>query len=501
MQQLEAESLTVAKQSEVIKRVSSWLEQSEMTVAWAWQGLAWLHALPNFAGVLEESAWFAVIDRLRQAAREFAEQDARGNPLLFQLVAVETPLSLAYLFPELEPCAELDVPAMRSLRRLGEECFDSGLPVGTHLGSLRSLLASWTRTALMAKALDPVDFEDATSSQFAAVVRNAIRLAPATDSDASFTTWLPRTLALAGDEMSNELARGILGIKSKTPAKKLAEIEAAGYSEKSKVAVMRSLVRANSPLVTVSFDSSEIRLELSSWTKLFSGNWRTQLTIDGRVLPQPQEWDEVLWHADADAVYIELEATINSQWRIQRHVLLAREENFALLGDAILGTAEANISYRMSLPLAAGISFEPAVETHEGSLVERSKRCTVLPLALPEWRSDRPMGQLKLEGHELAYSVERRGRSIYAPLFIPLAPIRGKFDYTWRWLTIGEKLEIQSPDVAVAYRAQLHKRHFAIYRSLFEKGNRTFLGKNITNEFYVGRIDQEGKYEPIMEVE
>lgn len=263
--------------------------------------------------------------------------------------------------------------------------------------------------------------------------------------------------------------------------------------------LLRTSKDPKSPSIQVAFDQPPCGLILSAPQTLLSGTWTTQLEVDGQPITSPKQWEEVLWYEDADVAYLELDADLGKSWRLQRHVLLARLEGFAILADAILGPREGQLSYTTSIPLSSGISFEPHAEGNEGRLVHGAKRFLTLPLRLPEWRIAPPCGELACREGQLVYSVQQRGRNLFAPVLIPLVP-RGKVDYTWRALTVAENLEIMPADAAFASRIQVGDRQWALYRAL-SRGNRTFLGKNLVSEFYCGVFHKTGEMDCIMEVE
>ena len=150
-------------------------------------------------------------------------------------------------------------------------------------------------------------------------------------------------------------------------------------------------------------------------------------------------------YEDEDVDYLELETVLSPQWRLERHILLARQEGFVLLADAILGEKDATISYASRLPLGDGVHFRSEAETHEGWLTSGKQRRLALPLALPEWRADRPVGKLCATGEQLTLTTNAsRRRNLFQPLFIPLVSARRKLEYTWRPLTVEE---VRAPGV------------------------------------------------------
>jgi hypothetical protein len=56
-------------------------------------------------------------------------------------------------------------------------------------------------------------------------------------------------------------------------------------------------------------------------------------------------------------------------------------------------------------------------------------------------------------------------------------------------------------DHAVAYRAQIGREQWVLYRSLTNRANRTFISQNVSSEFFIGRFDSEGEVEELLQVE
>jgi hypothetical protein len=224
--------------------------------------------------------------------------------------------------------------------------------------------------------------------------------------------------------------------------------------------------------------------------------------------------------------------------------VLSRRDEFLFLADAVLGRSPAALSYCGRLPLAPLVAATAVKETRELLLGAKKPRAILLPLELPEWRADPRGGTLTAEragasavddaeqpqvatnGHAtngsaairvarndsvslpldricLKQSVE--GNCVFAPLWLDLSAERarqhGKNPSTWRQLTVAEQRQILPRDAAVAYRVQSGKRQWVVYRSLAAPANRTFLGVNLSSEFFVGRFQSDGETESIIEIE
>ena len=162
------------------------------------------------------------------------------------------------------------------------------------------------------------------------------------------------------------------------------------------------------PQLVVAYGGDRLQAELQAGgTTLWSGGWNPTLTLDGRRAEFSSPWREVCWVSDDDGDYLELEVHLAGGWTVQRQMLLAREDRFLYLADALVGPREAAVDYRLTLPLAGYTSFQPADATREGYLVGDGPEALVLPLALPEWRTAAAAGALQA----VDQGLELRGRA------------------------------------------------------------------------------------------
>jgi hypothetical protein len=272
--------------------------------------------------------------------------------------------------------------------------------------------------------------------------------------------------------------------------------------ETSGLAVLRPTW--SSPRLAVEYHSSQLRLALDCDGKLlFEGTCNPQVTVNGTRLTPLSRWEQTCWMTDEDVDYLELELSLAADYRVQRHLVYAREDQFVFLADAVLGESAAAVDYRLALPLAEGVSTESVEPTRETALVkEGRRRAMVLPLGLSEWRSERRRGDLCTEGGllELRQSAANAA-NLFVPWFIDLAPRRFGQPVTWRQLTVAEDRQIQPDDAAVGYRVQIGNRQWIFYRSLAACGNRTLLGHNLVSEFLAARFSRQGVSETLIEIE
>jgi len=277
------------------------------------------------------------------------------------------------------------------------------------------------------------------------------------------------------------------------------------YNPAAKAALLRGSKKESHDELFVDFSRPEIQIELRADTlSLLSGNWTWQTTAAGKPLTIQGPWSEVHWHRNDACDYLEIELPLSHGWKLTRQMLLARRDRFFLLADALIGpTAEpVEIRHSQSLPLSPIATLDPAHKTREAWLVaNRRRRSTIVPLALPEWRSEFRHAELSADNGNLKLDQAALGQSLYAPLWIDLDPKRLKRPLTWRRLTVAENLAIVSRDVAAAYRIQAGRDQWLIYRSLAPGANRSVLGLNTLSSFVAARILPTGLTDEILAIE
>lgn len=510
-----------------VERGKSWpLSGSPLELALAWmadaarrqaplfglEGLAWARALPALAAELPGDAWWQLLDSLLRVADT---ADALQDGLARQWLGAELPFSLAYVLPELKPARKL-------ARRGGQELATAlrtlvaadGMPSAKQLDLVPALLATWARSRELSCHLKKAGWNAEAEERYTHFVRQMLRLARRDGTMPFATAPADRTrrdllaAACAGlDRSERALATALIGdrdLPRNLPDKSLPA--PAANNETAGVTVLRPNWSRGRERVVLARSGATTRMELSSGRDvLWSGTWTCEVRRNGELLvPETDaEWDEVCWTSTDDADYLELEIALPQGIRVQRQIVLAREDRFLFLADAVLGTEPAALEYRGAFPLGADISFDPSTETREGYLVGGKPRGLVFPLALREWRAEPSAGALESpteQSLELR-AARQEARCLYAPLFIDLHPRRMFRPATWRQLTVAENRQTLSPDLAVGYRVQVRNEHWFVYRSLGPRGNRTLLGHNLVSEFLVARFKTDGEIEPLVEIE
>jgi len=277
------------------------------------------------------------------------------------------------------------------------------------------------------------------------------------------------------------------------------------YCDEAAGVVMQSDWRKKGSRCAIDFSDSEICLEVlgPQGKAVLAGEWTAQVELDQQAQLQLDAWSEVCWFSDDDVDYLEVEAKFGQHARVQRQALFFREERMLLLADALLCDQDGPWSLASRIPLAGEASFQPTPKTTEGFLVSSSgARCLALPLHLPEWRQQNTSGQFQMEGDMLVAQQRCHGQRLYVATLISLCNTHARQAYTWRNLTVGEELQIVSPQEAVAFRVQIDKQQWIIYRSLTTPKRRTALGMHTLAEFYAGSFDcDNGDIDTLLEVE
>jgi hypothetical protein len=479
--------------------------------AFAVECIALVHALPQLAAVVPEDMWWELLDRCLAIADTGSAMSPLDDPVAYQLAAGELPLALRYLFPELAVCHRLLESAAAAVSTGLEELLDGdGLPHCSNLPLLRPLLASWTRCAFLMREMKGAALRRDARTQYEWLVRQALRLTRADGSQVLSNGAPPHqwaglfeaALEVGGDDEDRAIASQIL-----PRAKKAKEHEGklplpGAHSEWAATAVLRCDWSRNGPRLSVTYGGRSMTTELECGREVIcSGAWEPVVEVDGQQLHADGQWSQTCWFSDKDADYLELELPLGNDWRVQRHLLMARKDRFLFLADAVLGPAAETLQYRGLLPVTSDIAFRAAADTWEGCLEGRRPHAQVLPLALPEWREGTRNGTLRMKEEGIELTQSAADSNLFAPLFLDLDPRRFASPVTWRRLTVAENLEIQPPGVAVGYRVQCGKKQWLIYRSLAPQGNRTLIGHNLCSEFLCGSLDRQGNVTTMVEIE
>jgi len=493
-------------------------------VLWAYQAVAIARALPELAQVLAAEEWWPLVDELAAVARDAASLNVAEQPLAAQLLAAELPLTLAYQLPELIHCNDLGAAGKQALAAGLNELLDGeGVLHHKHWPLLRPLVALWTRCRALQGSVAGKVLDDETARHYTLVI---MELARATRDDGTQVLGGLLTDKTSSREMTELLAaawqfvpdlrnpkaaakfqKGLA--KAQTESKEDAAEEekprdyaaASVNSEWAQIAIFRRSWEPREPLLACSYAHDQLTLEIAAGGEtLFSGSWTGTLQVHGQALTVQTPWREVCQINDKDVDYLELELQLERGYKIQRQMCLGRKEQFVYLADTVLGQEGAELQYAQQLPLAQNISAIQDAEMREVTVTGKKPRARVLPLALPEWRSEVRQGDFTVADGKLTLTMRGAGRNLCSPLWIDLDPKRHGKPLTWRALTVAENRVICPTDVARGWRVQIDERQWLVYRALVGRGNRTVLGHNLISEFLLAQF-KDGTTTNLVEVE
>lgn len=491
-----------------------WLEHnSGNDVETGLVAVAWARSLLAASQQLPESLWRRVFGRLLEIAEEAAAVSIESNPLAFVLLSGELPFTLGAVW--------LPIPAAKSLLRRGRNALNqagcelldgNGFPTWKETPNIRLLLGSLTRCQQLGKSTPGGCLTGDAEIQFDWLIRQAIRFTDGEGrtvlSDNGGGQWnkelFQAVMQLSGDPEDARLAQQALRGSKWSDQKPTTNLpSSSARSEWARTAMLRSDWSRSAIGLAISYgDDATLVTELFSRKQtIWQGECTTTLSANGKTLNPNGPWEEVCWFKDEEAAFIELEQTLTGGWTHQRQFLLCGKHKFLYVADALVGEQSAKLEIVNQWPLHADVQPLAAEENHELFLNTDRREAIVLPLGLPEWRTHHSPGDLTVEDGKLTYRFQARGKALYLPMFVDLHPGRVLKPFTWRQLTVAEKLTILPPDTAVGYRARVGKKQWLFYRSLAAPANRTVLGQNFSSEFYAGTFTKNGNCNDLVQIE
>ncbi len=514
------------------EKLATWLSQQlpvrsdEVCIALVAAG--WIHGLPKLGRSIAPSTWLETLQTiLTQVDRSWAAKEP-AHLLSWLIWSCEIPLALATQLAHLGSkdrivCETLDRLAA-CIETAGETPHVWITDGGRHL---RALLACVARCRFTANRLGARKWYRAQRKALISLVSIAISLSDrwghplfveAGQETPNLDFWKAMTNICGNSPSIIRLLRSNFGKKfsddvlDKQDSNK-ATLPALGfYNEKAELAVLRSSWSSHVGRVGVDFSSDTAWLDIIGLEgqRLISGPWDLLISKNGKPLELSDPWTEVCWFSDDDVDYLEIECKVEGECRVQRQIMLARDESIVVVADALLGFEIADWSIESRMPLENGIYMRQDDKTREAVLCEEGKSsdelpkqmALLLPLSLPEWRRQNSRGELVSEDDCIVTTQNGRSQRLYSPLVISLKKRHQSQEYTWRQLTVAESMSIQTVDVAAAFRFQIGKEQWMIYRSLAETRRRTAMGLHFNVEFYAGRFDgSEGEFESLVEVD
>ena len=529
------------KQLKSIESISKWIVKSlpvhGVDVNVGLVSASWIHGLRELGGELPQSLWLETLQSiLTQVDRAWSDEPEKGLfPWL--LWACEVPLALATKLSHLGGKDRMVLETIERLNRVLEEADSSPETWLNHGGhQLRACLASvvrcsWSMSALGSKGLYAKQrkslsklvelaarFSDSSGGPLLneqGIESDDVELWNALSEICAPNKKLDRLLQVSGLRSLRQSKRKSVGQSIKAITKSdIVRLPALGfYSEKAELASMRKAWDQPGVRMAIDYSQEPMRIDILGFegNRIISGDWDLQITRDGAAIETDVGWSDVCWFSDDDVDYLEIECGLEGVVRIQRQMMLIRDESMIFLCDTLLADQPAKWGIRSILHVAPDFEVRQDKKHHEAELHHRDSTTTgmgdgrhalVLPLALPEWRRTPSIGKLEQKAGQIILSQEAPGKRMMCPMVIvPRKPSKNQ-PYTWRHLTVAEDLKIQSRETAQAYRVQVGKDQMIFYRSLAKTIRRSAMGLHINSEFYAARFDpSDGEFEAIVEID
>ncbi len=261
------------------------------------------------------------------------------------------------------------------------------------------------------------------------------------------------------------------------------------------------------------YSTERLRLQVDAGKSIaIDGHWEAMIDVDGHEQAPTGSWVCLCEYTDDDVHYLELEQRWTGNIKLQRHIMLLREDRCVMLADAVIPTSpdrSANIRYLGRIPLAADMQASTETETNEIWLVDAkgAKRGLAIPLQSSEWRVGPTRAKCEVTAdHHLRLEMSTQpgaanGGGLFVPLWLDFQQRRFARPRTWRNLTVAEELRIVQPDESVAFRIQQGSEQWIVYRMLNGDSPRTFLGKHLLADLYCARFHpSDGSMEDLVTV-
>jgi hypothetical protein len=533
------------------KRAMAWMTMVARPIrdlAAALQAIAWAKAMPLLAKTFGAAEYQALEGFLSSLSADVDEQVLPDLPLLHQLLAGELAWTLAVSSKQAGFAARQEKSGRAAVSLGLNQILDrQGMLPAEHIRLLRPMLACWARCRALAANLPGGGLGPRPEQRYQRFVRNALRCsrpdgrAIFADEESGGSGGRSTTAAWGSELFEAVLTSGVdeadrqlaaLALPKLSPAavarppKKSAELPPPSiFWEEGAIAVMRRGWNREDERLAVLYSGQNCELELVASGRLVAtGTWRFEVSLNGQQLDPVSDWETVCWYTDSEVDYLEIEIGLTGGVKLQRQIVFARDDRFLILADAVLSTQRGDWEYRGVLPLTGGVEFHGASESREGLLAENRvgkpghastpgrPLAHVLPLGMPEWRTEPTSGELRAiqEGLELRHGIVMQPNpagmpspehGFLAPIFIDLDRGRFRRRMTWRRLTVAEGLQAVPADKAVGFRIAIGSEQWLFYRSLTASSNRTVLGHNLSSGSLIARFGKEGAVSSIVEIE
>ncbi|MEM9943612.1 MAG: hypothetical protein AAF939_18765 [Planctomycetota bacterium] len=463
------------------------------------------HFLRYSAGNCEFHNWNSFLEKLLEVSSLVVSQK-KVDSIIYQWIAIELPITIAFQVSQLPQKTTLAELAKKRLEiNICEMLDHDGWPLGRYLENLGLITASWARSCLILKKLGQKLTPD-TTTQLGGLARQIIRLLRP-DKTLIFThansgkccdAFLASLSKLTDNRFDKSMVK--FWLFPKRQKKITSAYSTSNISEWAECALLQSSWHRKSPKLAINFSINKPRVELLNNRQLLDGEFFPEIKVEGKIQKPLSHFEVICELSDGDVEYLELEMNIGDELSLNRQFLLSKNENFLLFADLIRSNRKSHLDYQLRMPLDHSINGMAETENREVYLIDPKIRALVLPVFLPEWKSEPSSGSLQVNETHIQINQSLKNKAMYLPVFFDLDAKRSKQKRTWRKITVAENRQPVPSEQACAFRIQLDEQQWFFYRSIGETGNRSFLGENFIGEFAFYRFDRTGLVTSLIEI-
>lgn len=248
---------------------------------------------------------------------------------------------------------------------------------------------------------------------------------------------------------------------------------------------------------------SLMELELvADGVPVLSGEWTAAVRRRGQGLAAAGPWTCNCWFTDKDAAYAEFQQLLEDGSRLIRQLLLPTRDEFLLLAESIRGKEAGPWELSRNCELAQRWEAEQDAASREWALLRKGGRIRILPISSPQFRVERAYDQLTCTAGELACTSREEGQNLYSAVILDWSRERSKAGVDWNLLTVAEDGRACPRDEAVGIRWRVGEDQWILSHSFVPpRMPRTFMGLHTSSETVVSRVNSQGEFETLVEVE
>ncbi|MEZ6060562.1 MAG: hypothetical protein R3C19_09390 [Planctomycetaceae bacterium] len=274
-------------------------------------------------------------------------------------------------------------------------------------------------------------------------------------------------------------------------------------SDWAALAVLRSGMHIDDDLAVLSWDQTVPKLSLSALGIPFlAGPWSYSMNLGTQAPEVAAEWACSCWFQDRDVAFVELTCDITNGMQAVRHVMLSKQEHFAIVCESVScpdPSMEFRFESRMRLPPDRTVESDPVTR----ELLLHGDGVTIR--AVPAWLDDDRVfsapGEFVQDNDDLVLTAEGAG-GVTLPVVFDWHPKRRIREADWNRLTVTENRVPQSAQQAAGFRVRIGRLQLLLYRSLRAGETlRAVLGHHTNNETVYGHVRNSGEIDMLVLVD